>query len=186
MTATQTLTSTPTPSAETCKQEGACFVFEYLGYVTDGLSGQTTLSFRVTNKCRNAVSYVAIGTDSFTRMAPTNGSTHTGSLGAYNVFWTNATGIPGFASIQFQPRFRSFKNGVSDVFNIVVTNFDPNATIQVAGAVSNSSDETFSFLLSQTTCPAGPTATPTNTAPPLATNTPTPTATPKPTKTPRR
>src|SRR4030095_7559372 len=60
-TATQTPTFTPTPSDQTCKQEGACFVFEYLGYVTDSVSGQSTISFRVTNKCRNAVSYVAIG-----------------------------------------------------------------------------------------------------------------------------
>jgi len=157
-----------------------------LGYVTDSISGQTTISFRVTNKCRNAVSYVAIGTDSFTSIAPTNGSVYTGSLGNYDVTWTSATGSPGFASIEFLPRFRSFKNGASEVFNIVVTNFDPNVTIQVAGRAGSAPDETFSFLLSQTICPAGPTATPTNTAPPLATNTPTPTATPKPTKTPRR
>jgi hypothetical protein len=185
-TPTNTSTNTPTPSGETCKQEGACFVFEYLGYVTDNISGQTTITFRVTNKCRNAVSYVAIGTDNFTRIAPTNGSVYTDSLGTYNVMWTSATGSPGFASIEFLPRFKSFKNGASDVFSIVVTNFDPNVTIQVAGRVGSLPDENFNFLLSQTTCPVGPTATPTNTAPPLATNTPTPTATPKPTKTPRR
>jgi len=157
-----------------------------LGYVTDSLSGQTTISFRVTNNCRNAVSYVAIGTDNFTGIAPANSSVYTGSLGPYNVTWTSATGSPGFASIEFLPRFKSFKNGASDVFSIVVTNFDPNVTIQVAGHIGSSPDEKLSFLLSQIICPVGPTATPTNTPPPVATNTPTPTATPKPTKTPRR
>ena len=188
MTATQTLTSTPTPSSETCTQEGACFVFEYLGYVTDSISGQTTISFRVTNKCRNTVSYVAIGTDNITVVAPTNGSVYTGSLGNYDVTWTSATGSPGFASIQFLPRFKSFKNGASELFSIVVTNFDPNVTIQVAGRAGSAPDETFSFLLSETTCPLGPTATATATQPPtpVMTNTPRPTSTPKPTKTPRR
>jgi len=159
-----------------------------LGYVTDSLSGQTTITFRVTNKCRNAVSYVAIGTDSFTGIAPTNGSIYTNSLGTYNVVWTSATGSPGFASIEFQPRFKSFKNGASDVFSIVVTNFDPNVTIQVAGHIGSSPDEKFGFLLSQTTCPVGPTATATATQPatPVVTNTPRPTSTPKPTKTPRQ
>jgi len=146
------------------------------------------ISFRVTNKCRNAVSYVAIGTDNFTGIAPANSSVYAGSLGAYNVTWTSATGSPGFASIEFLPRFKSFKNGASDVFSIVVTNFDPNVTIQVAGHIGSSPDEKFGFLLSQTTCPLGPTATPTATQPPtpVVTNTPTPTAAPKPTKTPRR
>jgi hypothetical protein len=153
--------------------------------VTDSISGQTTISFRVTNKCKNAVSYVAIGTEGLTGIAPTNGSTYTGSLGNYNVIWTDAAGSPGFTSIEFQPRFKSFKNGASDVFNIVVTNFDPNVTIQVAGRVGSSPDEKSNFLLSQTTCPVVPTATPTNTPTPGATSTPMPTATRKPTKTPR-
>jgi len=149
--------------------------------VTDGLSGQTTLSFRVTNKCRNAVSYVAIGTDNLTAIAPANGGVYTGSLGNYDVAWTSA-------SIQFLPRFQSFKNGASDIFSIVVTNFDPNVTIPVAGRAGSAPDETFNFLLSQTICPLGPTATATATQPPtpVVTNTPRPSSTPKPTKTPRR
>jgi len=181
MTATQTPTNTPTPSSETCQQEGACFVFEYLGYVTDSISGQTTISFRVTNKCRNAVSYVALGTDNVTALAPANGSAYPGSLGMYDVAWTSA-------SIQFLPRFKSFKNGASEVFSILVTNFDPNVTIQVAGRAGSAPDESFSFLLSETTCPRGPTATATATQPatPVVTSTPRPTSTPKPTKTPRR
>jgi len=156
-----------------------------LGYVTDSSTGQTTITFRVTNKCKQSVSYVAFGTDSFTRFAPISGSAYSGSLGTYNVTWTSVIGTPGFTSIQFQPKFKSFKNGASDVFSIVVTNFDPSVTIQVAGQAGSLTDERFSFLLSQTTCPIGPAATPTDTPIPVATNTPTPTATTKPTKTPR-
>jgi hypothetical protein len=157
-------------------------VFEYLGSVTDGISGQTTITFRVTNKCKETVSFVAIGTHGFPPIAPLNGSVYTGSLGTYNVVWTNVLGFP---SIEFQPKFKSFKNGASDVFSIVVANFDPNATIQVAAQAGSSTLETFGFLLSQTTCPIAPTATPTNTPTPGATSTLTPTPTVKPTKTPR-
>jgi hypothetical protein len=159
-----------------------------LDYVTDSISGQTTISFRVTNKCRNAVSYVAIGTDNMTAIAPASGSVYTGSLGNYDVAWTSTAGSPGFASIEFLPRFRSFKNGASEVFSIVVTNFDPNVTIQVATRVGSAPDETFNFLLSEITCPLVPTATATATqsATPVVTSTPSPTSTPRPTKTPRK
>src|ERR1041385_3258045 len=51
-----------TSAAQGCQQEGACFVFESQGYITDPATGQTTIAFRVTNKCRSLVSYVAIGT----------------------------------------------------------------------------------------------------------------------------
>src|SRR6266436_1303932 len=81
-----------TSAAQTCQQEGACFVFESQGYITDPGTGQTTITFRVTNKCMNAVGYVAIGTDGFTRVAPANGSVYTGNLGDYNVSWTRASG----------------------------------------------------------------------------------------------
>jgi len=192
-TSTLPATQTPTPSEPLCKQEGPSLVVEYLGYATDSLSGQTTITYRVTNKSKQNVSYVAIGTDRFTRVAPANGSAYNDSLGSYNVTWTDATGNPGFTSILFQPRSKNFKNGASDVFSITVANFDPNVTIQVAGQAGTLPKETFSFLLSQTTCPVVPTATPsaTQTSLPGATNTPTATPTPtstpstKPTKTPR-
>jgi len=146
------------------------------------------MTYRVTNKCKQTVNYVAIGIDGFTGVTPTNGGTYTGNLGSYNVTWTDTAGSLGFASIEFQPTFRAFKSGASDVFSIVVTNFDPNVTIQVAGQAGISPEERYSFLLSQTSCLAGPTATATDTPTPggsTPTNTPMPTATHKPTKTPR-
>jgi hypothetical protein len=162
-------------------------VVDYLGYVTDSVSSQTTITYRVTNKSKQTVNYIAIGTDIFTRVAPANGSTYTDSLGNYSVIWTDTTGSPGFTSIEFQPRSKNFKNGASDVFSITVTNFDPNVTIRVAGRAGTLPEEMFNFPLSQTTCSVEPTATPTATQTPVpgVTNTPTATPTIKPTKTPR-
>jgi len=138
--------------------------------VTDANTGETTIAFRVTNKCSNAVGYVAIGTDGFTRLAPARDSVYTGTLGSYAVSWANTSGNPGFTSVKFQPQFSTFKSGASDVFSVVVANFNPNTTIQVAGHAGTAADETASFLLGRTTCP---------------TPTPTSTSTPKPTKTPK-
>jgi len=142
------ITAAPPPPIN-CKQEGPCFVFEYLGYNTDA-NGQTTISFSVTNKCKNAVRMVAIGTDSFTRVAPADGSIYNGVLGSYDVGWTRPSGNPGFVSIKFEPLSKNFKNGAADVFSIGVTNFNPNTTVQVKGV--GAMQETFSFLLSQTSC----------------------------------
>ena len=74
-----------TSAAQGCQQEGACFVFESQGYITDPGNGQTTIAFRVTNKCRSLVSYVAIGTGGFTRVAPADGSVYNGDLCRYDV-----------------------------------------------------------------------------------------------------
>ena len=100
---------------------------------------------------RLSVAAVEIGTDSFTRIAPADGSIYTGTLGSYNVGWTRASGNPGFVGIKFEPISKNYKSGAVEVFSIVVGNFDPNMTIQVKGV--GPSQETFSFLLSQTSCP---------------------------------
>jgi hypothetical protein len=139
-----------------CPQEGECFVLEYLGFVTDVNSGQTAISFRVTNKCKYATGYIAIGTDAFTRIAPADGSTYAGNLGTYEVSWTRTTGNPGFVSVKFESRFDNFNNGASDLFVIVVSNFNPNTTIQVQGHAGSATD-TFNFLLSTPCPPSGPT-----------------------------
>jgi len=51
-----------TSAAQTCQQEGACFVFESQGYITDPTTGHTTIAFRLTNQSSNPLAYVAIGT----------------------------------------------------------------------------------------------------------------------------
>src|SRR5262249_48614764 len=144
-----TLTVASSAEAACPQQEGTCFIFQYQGYTTDSNTGQTTLTFHVTNKCQKAVGYVAIGTDSFTRVSPANGSVYSGTLGAYNVAWTGTKGNPGFASIKFTPQFNNFANSASDTFSIVVSNFNATTTIMVQGKTSTTK-ETFSFLLSQT------------------------------------
>jgi len=125
--------------------------------VTSGT--QTTVTFKITNNCRNGVQYVAIGTGVFTRIAPADGSVYSGSLGTYSVAWTATNGNPGFTSIKFTPAFRNFNNGAMDVFSIVVSGFNPNTTIQVQGKAGNTTDA-LSFLLSTPCPPSGPTVAP--------------------------
>ena len=135
-------------------------MFEYLGYSIN-TAGRTTISFAVTNKCKFAVGYVAIGTDTFTRISPANGSVYNGKLGGYNVSWRRATGTPGFLGIKFEPTLKNFTNGASEIFSIEVMNFVPNTTIRVIGSGGKVPEETFNFLLSQTLCPPrSSTATP--------------------------
>jgi hypothetical protein len=125
-------------------------VFEYLGYLTD-TNGKTRISFRVTNQCKYAISYVAIGTSDLTRIAPADGSVYSGQLGRYNVSWTRTTGNPGFVSIAFAPTSKNFDNGASDVFDITVGNFNVNTIIQVQ-AHAGTQTGTFSFSAGQTVC----------------------------------
>src|SRR6478736_2065549 len=138
-----------TSAAQTCQQEGACFAFESQGYITDPSTGQTTIAFRVTNKCRNPASYVAIGTGGFTRVAPADGSSYNGDLGLYDVAWTRTGGTPGFESIKFTPTLKNFANSASEMFSVSVSNFNPATMIMVRGKAGNA-QETYNFLLSQT------------------------------------
>src|SRR6478735_10875024 len=137
-----------TSAAQTCQQEGACFAFESQGYITDPSTGQTTIAFRVTNKCRNPVSYVAIGTGGFTRVAPADGSSYNGDLGLYDVAWTRTGGTPGFESVKFTPTLKNFANSASETFSVVVSNFNP-ATMVMVRAKAGNAQETYNFLLSQ-------------------------------------
>jgi len=117
---------------------------------------QTTINFKVTNNCRSTTRYVAIGTSTFTRVAPADGSIYAGNLGTYNVTWTTVNGNPGFVSMKFDPTFNGFNSGATEVFSIVVNGFNPNTTIQVQGKAGNSTD-TLSFLLSTLCPPSSPT-----------------------------
>ena len=121
-----------------------CFTFTFLGFVNNG-DGTTTITYRVTNACKDPVNYVAIGTDAFTRIAPANGGEYRGTLASkYAVQWTGTSGNPGFTSIKFSPVFNSFKSGRQDVFSITVSGFNPNTPLQVQGQ-AGSSTETFTF-----------------------------------------
>ncbi|HZT06161.1 MAG TPA: CSLREA domain-containing protein [Chloroflexota bacterium] len=180
-TATRTVVSTPTATpvlnGGTCTQSGHCFVFEYLGYINDTANDKTTIMFRITNMCTQAVHYVAIGTDGFSRIAPADGITYHGILGRYEVSWTGMNGTPGFTSIKFDPKMKNYRDGAADVFSIVVSGVDFGVAVPVAATTSGSSGETQTFLLSQVTCPS------TSTTTPASTSSPTPTVTVRPTRT---
>ena len=119
-----------TGAAQTCKQEGACFVFESQGYITDASTGQTTIAFRVTNSCRNPVAYVAIGTGGFTRVAPGDGSVYNGDLGTYNVAWTRAGGTPGFESVTWKLSASSCAESFTiGTVKVLVVSPGPNVTV---------------------------------------------------------
>jgi len=136
-------------TAQGCQQAGACFVFESQGYRTDPSTGQTTIAFRVTNKCRSLVSYVAIGTGGFTRVAPADRSSYNGDLSPYDVSWTGRGGTPGFESVKFTPTLKNFANSASEMFSFSVSNFNPATMMMVRGKAGNA-QETYNFLLSQT------------------------------------
>ena len=136
-------------TAQGCQQAGTCFVFQSQGYITDPATGQTTIAFRVTNKCKSQATYVAFGTGGFTRVAPADGSLYNGDLGVYNVAWTRTGGTPGFESVKFTPTAKNFANSASEVFNVVVSNFNP-ATVVMVRAKAGNAQETYNFLLSQT------------------------------------
>jgi hypothetical protein len=121
-----------TVDAGSCTQSGECFTFSFMGYVDNG-DGTTTVNFEVENHCQNAVSYVAFGTNGWTRTAPSNGSSYTGSLGNYNVVYTNDRGNPGFTSVKFETNSGDYFKNNTEQFSIVVKDFDATQSIQVKG-----------------------------------------------------
>jgi len=60
-------------------------------------------------------------------------------------------GNPSFIAVKFEPASKNFNNGASEVFSIVVSNFNPSTTIQVEADAGNRTG-TFSFVAGQTNC----------------------------------
>jgi hypothetical protein len=111
---------------------------------------QTEITFKVTNRSGTAVSFIAFGTGGLTRLAPGEGSIHTGTLGTYRVGYTNLVGNPGFESIKFDalPGNEGFKNGASEYFTITVKGYRSDYVLNVqahAGRIW----ETFSGITTQ-------------------------------------
>ena len=46
-------------------------------------------------------------------------------------------GNPSFIAVKFEPASKNFNNGASEVFSIVVSNFNPSTTIQVEADAGN-------------------------------------------------
>jgi len=133
-------TNTPTP---TCSQSGACFTVELMSPVYE--SGRATLTFRVTNKCSHDVSFVAFGTNAWARLAPLDGTTYQGSLGAYRVVYTDESGNPGFTSIKFEYLGDGFEGGAREEFRITLGASDLAQALLVLGK-ANGVEDSFCFL----------------------------------------
>jgi hypothetical protein len=157
-----------TPSSS-CVQSQVCFTFEALGHVGSD-DGTTTITFRVTNRCPQGTSYVAIGTNDWPRVAPPPNSM---VAGGYQVEWTDQTGRPGFTSIKFVAPSTGFGDGASDEFSIVVRDLDPDVPLQTQ-AHAGEHTETFAFLLSGLECRPTPTVVPPTDTPVSPTHTPVP------------
>src|SRR5204863_145806 len=52
-------------------------------------------------------------------------------------------------SVKFTPKLKNFANSASEVFNVVISNFNPATMVTVRGKAGNA-QETYNFLLSQT------------------------------------
>ncbi len=168
------------PQGVTTQQaaSGAClsaraqgFVFEFAGYVHNE-DGTTTLTYSVTNPNKKDISYVAFGTVGWSRLEPSDGMTATLTLGTYQVEWTNSRGNPGFTSVKYETQFGGFSKSATDTFTLVVSGFDPAATVQVEAKAGRDRGRV-SFALGDPACDKTP-PTPTLTPPfsPLPTPTP--------------
>ena len=166
----------PPPSTPCIVETAGGYTLELFGYVDNG-DGTTTITYRVTNANTKEVSYVAFGLDTWSAVAPANGSTYSAGLGDYHVEWTNSNGNPGFAGIKYETMFNGFGEGAQETFAVTVSDFDPGASIQVQ-MKAGKNKTTFVLVLSDPACDMTPTPTPTPTpASPLPTPTATPTST---------
>jgi len=157
-------------------QEG--YTLEFIGYTQHG-DGATSLTYHLINDNPKDVGFIAFGTNSWTRLLPTDSSIVSGDLGDYQVEWTSEHGVPGFASIKFEARFAGFSRGAQDAFTLTVTGFDVSKPMPVlVGAGRNRSAFTVPLNAAACNLTPEPTATPTATSP---SPNPTSTATPAPT-----
>jgi len=133
-----------------------CFGFELISVVENTAEGTHTISFEVWNFCQQAVSFIAIGTQGLTRIAPTDGSTYTSPRGTkYNVYWMSDGGNPGFESIKFQGSTAFFQNGESDIFTITVDGWYPGYVWTLLGHRGGLYETFASVDLSGCPCPQG-------------------------------
>ena len=155
------------------------YTLEFIGY-TDHDDGSTSLIFRLVNDNPKDVSFIAFGTNSWTRLLPADGSIVTGDLGDYRVEWTNEHGVPGFASIKFEAQFDGLSRGKADSFSFTVSEFESTTPISVQ-VKAGKNIITFVAPLKSKVCDLTPDPTPTPAPSMTPTGTPprvTPTSTP--------
>ncbi len=149
-------------------------VVDFAGYIHNE-DGTTTLTYNVTNPNKKDISYVAFGTGDWARVAPSDGLTTTLELGEYQVEWTNDRGNPGFTSVKYETQFGGFSKGGMEMFTLVVSDFDPDVTVQVEAKAGRDRGRV-SFVLGAPACDKTP-PTPTPTIIPTRPESPLPTPT---------
>ena len=128
---TQAAVEAPPPATKNEECEGECYTFELVGYEYDAAMNTTTLTWRITNRCKYGLSHVAFELPAGTQAsAPTHGAIYTSPTGRqYQV--ENPTNNP-FYSIKFETIGSGIADGESDLFVYAVPgNFDPNAGMKV-------------------------------------------------------
>ncbi len=98
---TQAAVEAPPPATKNEGCEGECYTFELVGYEYDAAMNTTTLTWRITNRCKYGLSHVAFELPAGTQAsAPTHGAIYTSPTGRqYQV--ENPTNNP-FYSIKFE------------------------------------------------------------------------------------
>jgi hypothetical protein len=167
------------PDAAGC--QGECYTVELVSVLYNASENTTTLTWRVTNRCKFGLSHVAFELSKESKaIAPANGAIYTSVTGRqYKV--ENPTNNP-FYSIKFETVGAGIANGESDLFVYTIAGtFDPNAVMRVQAKGGQQIDR-FEFKPGACTVPATPEPTPVTPEPTPATPAPTPGA-PEPTLT---
>jgi|GEM_PF-2575305 len=167
------------PDAAGC--QGECYTVELVSVLYNASENTTTLTWRVTNRCKFGLSHVAFELSKESKaIAPANGAIYTSATGRqYKV--ENPTNNP-FYSIKFETVGAGIANGESDLFVYTIAGtFDPNAVMRVQAKGGQQIDR-FEFKPGACTVPATPEPTPVTPEPTPATPAPTPGA-PEPTLT---
>ncbi|MEJ5248988.1 MAG: hypothetical protein WHS90_14525, partial [Caldilinea sp.] len=159
--------------------QGECYTVELVSAIYNASENTTTLTWRVTNRCKFGLSHVAFELSKESKaIAPANGAIYTSATGRqYKV--ENPTNNP-FYSIKFETVGAGIANGESDLFVYTIAGtFDPNAVMRVQAKGGQQIDR-FELKPGACTVPATPEPTPVTPEPTPVTPEPTP-VTPEPT-----
>ncbi|GIV68430.1 MAG: hypothetical protein KatS3mg048_1292 [Caldilinea sp.] len=154
------------PDAAGC--QGECYTVELVSVLYNASENTTTLTWRVTNRCKFGLSHVAFELSKESKaIAPANGAIYTSATGRqYKV--ENPTNNP-FYSIKFETVGAGIANGESDLFVYTIAGtFDPNAVMRVQAKGGQQIDR-FEFKPGACTVPATPEPTPVTPEPTPAT-----------------
>ena len=138
-----------TSAAQSCQQEGACFASSLRATSPiPARARQPSPSVLQTNAGTRYLMWPSVPA-ALPAWRPLTGAAIT-ATSAYTMSpGRGAGGTPGFESVKFTPTLKNFANSASEIFNVVVSNFNP-ATMVMVRAKAGNAQETYNFLLSQT------------------------------------